>query len=56
MGKNHLTRVPRESLVPLKYLKILDFTENRIDVIEQGDFVGKENRLLAKSWIKHAMI
>ena len=48
MGKNHLTRVPRESLVPLKYLKILDFTENRIDVIEQGDFVGKENCFFLK--------
>jgi hypothetical protein len=41
IGKNHMAKIPREALVPLRYLKILEFAENRIESIEAGDFEGE---------------
>ena len=41
LGRNRLDKVPSEALSNLRYLEILDMTENEIAKIEAGDFRGK---------------
>ena len=41
LGRNRLDKIPSESLSNLRYLEILDMTENEISKIESGDFRGK---------------
>ncbi|TRY67538.1 hypothetical protein TCAL_10473 [Tigriopus californicus] len=43
LGKNHLESIPHEALIPLKYLRSIDFTYNRISYINAGDFTGMDN-------------
>jgi hypothetical protein len=40
LGRNRLDKVPTEALSNLRYLEILDMTENEIAKIEAGDFRG----------------
>ena len=40
LGRNRLDKVPTEALSNLRYLEILDLTENEIAKIEAGDFRG----------------
>jgi len=46
LGRNRLDRIPSEALGNLKYLEILDLTENEVAKIEPGDFKGLHNFLL----------
>ena len=41
LGRNRLDKVPSEALSNLRYLEILDLTENEISKIEAGDFRGE---------------
>lgn len=43
MGKNQLDSIPHEALIPLKYLRIIDFTDNQISHINAGDFTGMDS-------------
>ena len=41
LGRNRLDKIPSEALSNLRYLEILDLTENEISKIEAGDFRGE---------------
>jgi hypothetical protein len=41
LGRNRIDKIPSEALSNLRYLEILDLTENEISKIEAGDFRGK---------------
>lgn len=41
LGRNRIDKIPTEALSNLRYLEILDLTENEISKIDAGDFKGK---------------
>ena len=41
LGRNRIDKIPSEALANLRYLEILDLTENEISKIEAGDFRGE---------------
>jgi len=41
LGRNRIDKIPSEALSNLRYLEILDLTENEISKIEAGDFRGE---------------
>lgn len=43
LGKNYLERIPHEAILPLKYLKILELSENKISQMEADDFNGMDS-------------
>lgn len=43
LGKNKLTRIPHAAIRPLKFLKILELSENQIKEMHAGDFEGNDS-------------
>ena len=42
LGKNEISVIPREALVPLQYLQNLDLSDNKIGSLESGIFEGEK--------------